>query len=303
MNHNGHGQRRRQERAWIAEERTTPIVAFEVGPLPHQIERGCFYHFCSYICYGQRDPNINPVGNEVQSSARLGRAKLRFLRGLDRFLVRLRIKKPSAAPTTTPPSNGPTPDQPPPIVTITPPTIDTSTTPVHPSLASGPPSDQPPPVITITSPTIDTSTTPVHPSEAPSQAPNLTVSSPQPQPTSSMHESSSALTPRPPSSSTAAVPCPSCPPQEDDLALLSVLSPEEIGMIHEHRRRNGTSADFSAGPEHDHQSLVYSGLPGIARLSTSSVGLDLSQSHKPFTFEDIITSSLASSQLVSTDEY
>jgi len=100
---------------------------------------------------------------------------------------------------------------------------------------------------------------------------------------------------------------PPCQPQEDDLPLLIVLSPEEIGMIHEHRRRNGTPAVFSAGPEHDHQSPVYSGLsasppaqcqwsvtpsaspgpfpssrhlpsPGITRRSTSPAGLDTSLS-------------------------
>ncbi|KAF9235694.1 hypothetical protein BU15DRAFT_77719 [Melanogaster broomeanus] len=96
---------------------------------------------------------------------------------------------------------------------------------------------------------------------------------------------------------------PQCPPQEDDLPLLNVLSPEEIRIIQEHRRRNGTSPDFSASPADDHQSPVYSGLstsppaqfqcfltpsasqgpfpssrqlssPGIARPSTSSVGSD-----------------------------
>ncbi|KAF9235285.1 hypothetical protein BU15DRAFT_78117 [Melanogaster broomeanus] len=131
-----------------------------------------------------------------------------------------------------------------------------STTP----LPGGPTSDQLPPIVTMTPPTIDTSTTPVHGSEAPSQAPSLTVSSPQPQATSSMHTSSTATASCAPSSSTAAVPCPPCPPQEDDLALPSVLSPEEIRMIHEHRRRNGTSAEFSACPEDDHQSPAYSGL-------------------------------------------
>ncbi|KAF9233974.1 hypothetical protein BU15DRAFT_79535 [Melanogaster broomeanus] len=53
---------------------------------------------------------------------------------------------------------------------------------------------------------------------------------------------------------------PQCPPQEDGLPLLNVLSPEEIRIIQEHRRRNGTSPDFSAGPEDHHQSPVYFGL-------------------------------------------
>ncbi|KAF9229941.1 hypothetical protein BU15DRAFT_78407 [Melanogaster broomeanus] len=53
------------------------------------------------------------------------------------------------------------------------------------------------------------------------------------------------------------MPSPPCPPQ---VPLLNVLSPEEIGMIHEHRRRNGTFADFSADPADDHQPPIYFGL-------------------------------------------
>ncbi|KAF9236172.1 hypothetical protein BU15DRAFT_77273 [Melanogaster broomeanus] len=100
---------------------------------------------------------------------------------------------------------------------------------------------------------------------------------------------------------------PQCPPQEDDLPLLDVLSPEEIRIIQEHRRCNGTSPDFSASPADDHQSPVYSALstsppahcqssvtpstslgpfpssrqlpsPGVARRSTSPMGLDPSLS-------------------------
>ncbi|KAF9218872.1 WD40 repeat-like protein [Gyrodon lividus] len=41
----------------ITEARTRPVFAWEVGPFPDEIERGCFFHCASYICYGQRDPN------------------------------------------------------------------------------------------------------------------------------------------------------------------------------------------------------------------------------------------------------
>jgi len=102
-----------------------------------------------------------------------------------------------------------------------------------------------------------------------------------------------------PSSSTAAVTstplpalknvlpvCIQSSPQEVDLPLANVLSPEEIAIIHEYRRRNGTSADFSVDPAHDPQFPVYSGLSTSLPVQSqhsvmpisSSVGLDPSHS-------------------------
>ncbi|KAF9235339.1 hypothetical protein BU15DRAFT_78086 [Melanogaster broomeanus] len=123
-------------RASLGQDRQ--IYAWETGPPPHEID-------------------------EIQSNARPARARSRFLGGFGRLLVRLHVMKPSAAPTTTP-------------------------------LSSGLPPDQSLPVVTITPPMIDTSETAVHPPEASRPAPSLTVSSPQPQPTSSTHRLSTALT-------------------------------------------------------------------------------------------------------------
>ncbi|KAF9236589.1 hypothetical protein BU15DRAFT_76796 [Melanogaster broomeanus] len=115
-NHRGQRQARGQEQAQIAEGWDRQIFAWETGPLPHEIKHRWFFHCCPYICYGQCDPNINPVGNEVQSRAHLGRTKLRFLGGLDRLLVRLHMKKPLAAPTTASLLSSLPPGQPPLVV-------------------------------------------------------------------------------------------------------------------------------------------------------------------------------------------
>ncbi|KAF9219447.1 hypothetical protein BS17DRAFT_422936 [Gyrodon lividus] len=104
-------QRTRQP-TWIAESRTRPIFAFETGPLPDEIERGCFYHLASYICFGQRDPNINPVENVVREIAPLtqsepgpAQTKSRLLEALNQLLVMLRLRRPPPAPVNTPSSN------------------------------------------------------------------------------------------------------------------------------------------------------------------------------------------------------
>ncbi|KIJ10994.1 hypothetical protein PAXINDRAFT_16085 [Paxillus involutus ATCC 200175] len=61
----------RQEDGQIAESRTHPIYALVIEPLPDEIERGCFYHSASYICYGKRDPNINTVDDDTQGNVPL----------------------------------------------------------------------------------------------------------------------------------------------------------------------------------------------------------------------------------------
>ncbi|KAF8838249.1 WD40 repeat-like protein [Paxillus ammoniavirescens] len=142
-------RREKQEHAYVAELRDRHIFAWETGPLPDEIERGCCFHLASYICYGQRDPNINPDESNARPIAYLGpsdhglpRTKLRaFGARLDRLLVRLHLRKlppataiavpsPRAdhnealAPTPTPSSNQS------PTITITSP-VNTTEAPVH----------------------------------------------------------------------------------------------------------------------------------------------------------------------------
>ncbi|KAF9219414.1 hypothetical protein BS17DRAFT_425906 [Gyrodon lividus] len=125
----------REGRTWIAEARIRPVFAYETGPFPHEIERGCCFHFASYLCFGIRDPNIPPGENAV-------RLKPRLLEALKRLLVRLHLRKPPPAPTNAPPSTS---------VLLT-----SSSHGVH-DVASNPaslsPTHQPPPAITTSPPT------------------------------------------------------------------------------------------------------------------------------------------------------
>ncbi|KAF9222847.1 WD40 repeat-like protein [Gyrodon lividus] len=159
----------RQEQVWIAEARTRPrpqqIFAIEVGPLPDEIERSCCFHVSSYICicYGQRDPNINPVGNDAhlttglisQLGHDLARTNSRFLKALRGLFVRLHIRKrPPVLPTSVQPilsSNGgyngaptstSTSNQSPPAIMITPP-MGTTEAPPLPTFSSQTPSPPP----------------------------------------------------------------------------------------------------------------------------------------------------------------
>ncbi|KIJ07235.1 hypothetical protein PAXINDRAFT_19568, partial [Paxillus involutus ATCC 200175] len=103
-------RRERQEHAYIAEYRDRAIFACETGPLPDEIERGCCFHLASYICFSQRDPNINPRENNAQPITRLSQSghgmaqtNSRSLRArLNRLLVWLHVcKRPPASATTT----------------------------------------------------------------------------------------------------------------------------------------------------------------------------------------------------------
>ncbi|KIJ08538.1 hypothetical protein PAXINDRAFT_18342 [Paxillus involutus ATCC 200175] len=61
----------RQQHAYVAELRDRSIFAWDTRPLPDEIERGPCFHCWSYICFGQRDPNINPIENVAQSTPQL----------------------------------------------------------------------------------------------------------------------------------------------------------------------------------------------------------------------------------------
>ncbi|KAF8838248.1 WD40 repeat-like protein [Paxillus ammoniavirescens] len=161
-------QREIQEYAYVAELRDRYIFAWETGPAPDEIERGCCFHLASYICYGQRDPNINPGESNTRPIAHLGpsdhgslRTKLRALGArLDRLLVRLHLRKPppatAIASTTAPspradhneasaPSPSPLSNRSPPTITICSP-MNTTEAPVHPpaSPSSSNPMPSPP---------------------------------------------------------------------------------------------------------------------------------------------------------------
>ncbi|KAF8837123.1 hypothetical protein BDN67DRAFT_973393, partial [Paxillus ammoniavirescens] len=49
----------------------TLIFAWDTRPLPHEIERGPYFHCWSYICFSQGHPNINPGENVAQPTAQL----------------------------------------------------------------------------------------------------------------------------------------------------------------------------------------------------------------------------------------
>ncbi|KAF9228985.1 kinase-like protein [Gyrodon lividus] len=94
----GRSQNRHEHRGeltWISEARTRHIFAWETGPPPHEIERGCFFHFASYMCFGRRDPNVPPDENDV-------RPKSHFVEVLDQLFVRLRLYNPSATSPIAP---------------------------------------------------------------------------------------------------------------------------------------------------------------------------------------------------------
>ncbi|KIJ09810.1 hypothetical protein PAXINDRAFT_102172 [Paxillus involutus ATCC 200175] len=160
-------RREKQEHAYVAELRDRHIFAWETGPAPDEIERGYCFHLASYICYGQRDPNINPGERNARPIAHLSpsdhglpQTKLRSLGArLDRLLVRLHLRKPppatAIASTTVPlhradhnevsaPSPSPPSNQSPPIITISSPTK-TTEAPVHASESSASSSQMPSP--------------------------------------------------------------------------------------------------------------------------------------------------------------
>ncbi|KAF8833392.1 hypothetical protein BDN67DRAFT_1017611 [Paxillus ammoniavirescens] len=113
------------------------IFTWDTRPLPHEMEQGPCFHFWSYICFGQRNPNINPDQNVAPPTAQLGLSVWLWLR-----------KPPPPLPTTTSPSTNvqytlsphmdsndpiPLPNQPSPSNAITSP-VDTAKVQVHPSM-------------------------------------------------------------------------------------------------------------------------------------------------------------------------
>ncbi|KIJ04657.1 hypothetical protein PAXINDRAFT_22046 [Paxillus involutus ATCC 200175] len=145
------------------------IFAWDTRPPPDEIERGPCFHCWSYICFGQRDPNINPDENVAQPPAQLdpsghdlARTNLRSLGPLDRLSVWLHLRKPPPPPPTA----------------ASPSTNIQSTSSPHTDLyASTPLANQPPPSNAITS-RVDTTEVLVHPSTISSR----TLSPPAPAP-------------------------------------------------------------------------------------------------------------------------
>ncbi|KIJ13080.1 hypothetical protein PAXINDRAFT_14128 [Paxillus involutus ATCC 200175] len=133
-------RREKQEHAYVAKLRDHHIFAWETGPAPDEIERGCCFHLASYICYGQHHG--------------LPQTKLRSLGArLDRLLVRLHLRKPLLATVIAP-------------TTVRPPCAD------HNEASAPTPtplSNRSPPTITLTS-SVNTTETPVHPSASPASS-------------------------------------------------------------------------------------------------------------------------------------
>ncbi|KAF8838267.1 WD40 repeat-like protein [Paxillus ammoniavirescens] len=154
-------RRPRQEQGFIAEARDRPVFAWETGPLPHEIERGCCFHAASYVCFGQRDPNVNPRENDPQPIAQLSQSNHGLAQSnspgarLDRLLVRLHVIKP-------PPTSAPLPAT----VSSIPSHHADHNRPGASAPALVPPSNQFHPAIAVTSPT-NTTEVLVHPSAYP----------------------------------------------------------------------------------------------------------------------------------------
>ncbi|KIJ58239.1 hypothetical protein HYDPIDRAFT_44559 [Hydnomerulius pinastri MD-312] len=216
------GARRQQspQHAQIAESRTRRIFAWETGPFPDEIERGCLFHLASYICYGVRDPNVPATEENTRPTSSNAPDHPRIINMLNRLLLFLHLRNAQPADAI--------PLQP---LTATPvvPSASIPRQSLSPNnVASVGPSDpvaaQPALPVVVVSPPIDTSTV-VYLSSSSDPSPTLSLATPSRYPCST-------ATPVPSSSGfSSASPVPDSRPSSSQifgLAPLYVPSPDEV---------------------------------------------------------------------------